>query len=133
MSVISWTQTDVPGGNNIYAYYKVIERTDSSSNITTTWKYKVDYDKSTISVPTDVPYDYYLNLSTSGTYTNYNVSGKTIREKVYGTYQTLFDYENEQNESKRTIKIVRPEYYGQIVSELKGILGATDPLKRTLK
>lgn len=131
-SVISWSQVSTPGGNNIYKYFKVIERTDTSTNTTTVWKYKVDYNKTTINVPTNVPYDYYLNLSTEGTYTTYNVDGVTINEKVYGTFQTFYDYEVEQNDSKRTIKIIRPEYYNQIVEELKNILGTKDPMKRTL-
>jgi hypothetical protein len=128
------SQNQDPTGNNIYGYFKVVERTDTLTNTTTTWKYNVNYDKVTANVPTDVPYDYYLNLSTSGTYTNYTIwwcHGK--RKRLPGTYQTFYDYETELNDAKRSIKLVRPEYYGQIVAELKNLVGAKDPIKRTLK
>jgi len=128
--VINWSQTANPAGNNIYKYEKVIERTDTSVGLTTTWRYEINYDKETLTVPTDVPYDYYLNLSPTGITTDYVVDGVTVREKVYGTYQTFYDHEVEENERKRTIKIIKPEYYGQIVNELRTILGANNYVRK---
>lgn len=128
--VIAWSQTANAAGNNIYKYEKVIDRTDTSVGLTTTWRYQVNYDKETITVPTDVPYDYYLNLSPTGITTSYVVDGVTVTDKVYGTYQTFYDYEVEENERKRNIKIIKPEYYGQIVNELRTILGANNYVRK---
>ena len=130
--VISWAQTETAGGNNIYKYEKVIERTDSATNITTTWRYEVNYNKVTLAVPTDVPYDYYTNLSTSGTFSTYEVNGSTIHEKVYGTYQTIYEHEIELNEAKRQIKIIKPDYYNRIAGELTRLTKANTNMIRRL-
>jgi hypothetical protein len=125
IQVISWSQQSANvAANNIYKYEKVIERTDTSTKKTTEWRYQIDYDKKTIAIPTDRPYDYYLNLSPTGTTTNYSVDGLNISEKVYGTYQTIYDYEVESNEAKRIIKIIKPEYYAQIMNEFRNIVNA---------
>lgn len=134
VQVISWTQTANAAANNIYKYEKVVERTDSLSGLTTTWRYQINYDKETVTLPTDVPYDYYLssNLSpqANANTNSYTVSGVTINEKIYKTYQTLYDHEVEQNEAKRTIKIIKPDYYAQIVNELRTILGANNYVRK---
>jgi hypothetical protein len=133
IQVINWSQTANAGANNIYKYEKVIERTDVAAGQTTEWRYEINYDKGTITLP-DVPYDYYLSTnlspySTANTDT-YTVDGQTVTEKVYKTYQTLYDYEFEQNESKRKIKIIKPEYYVQIMNELKTLVKANNFVRK---
>jgi hypothetical protein len=100
--------------------------------VTTTWRYQVNYDKESLTVPTNVPFDYYLNLSTTGTYSTYSVDNTTVQERVYGTFQTVWDHEVEENDKKRTIKIIKKEYYSQIMNELRSLVNPSDPMKRKL-
>jgi hypothetical protein len=120
--VISWSQNTTPTSNSIHHFEKVIDRTDVASNITTTFRYAVDYDKKSDTPPSGVPYDYYLNV-TEGDYQTYTVNGKTVNEKTYRNLVTIYDYEYQLNESKREIKVIKPEYYGSILDELKKMAG----------
>jgi hypothetical protein len=129
--VISWSQVVSPTSNSIHHFEKVIDRTDAATNITTTFRYVVDYNKKANTVPSGITYDYYLNL-TEGDYQTYTVNGKTVNEKTYRNLVTIYDYEYQVNEDKREIKIIKPEYYSQIVEELKK-LAAVKTIKRKLR
>lgn len=48
-------------------------------------------------------------------------SGKTVVEITYRNRVTNYDYELERNEAKRAIKIIKPEYYSQIIREFDNI------------
>lgn len=72
---------------------------------------------STVDYPT-VPYDYYLSLPDEQSIVNLTINGKLVVEKTYRNSVSVYDYELELNEKKREIKIIKPEYYFQIVSEL---------------
>ena len=130
--VISWSQGTAANSNSIYHYEKVVERTDASSGITTTFRYVVDYDEKSNSISTIVPHDYYTTLSASGDYENYTINGKTVREKIYRNLVTIYDYEFQTNEDKRQIKIIKPEYYVQINDELRRLAGVKDAFMRKL-
>lgn len=77
----------------------------------------------------------YNNLVVSGVpvveptnYTTYTVGGKTVRlfpgPEVPYYLKTVYNYdwEVEQNEKKRNIKLIKREYYGGIVLELDAIM-----------
>jgi len=130
--VIAWSQGSTANSNSIHHYEKVIDRTDATSRTTTTFRYVVDYNKQTVVAPTDIPYDYYTGLSDAGDYATYTVNGKTVREKIYRNLVTIYDYEFQANESKREIKIIKPEYYTQIVDELRNLTGKKDAFMRKL-
>lgn len=136
--VISWAQQLEANTGSIHHYEKVIERTDMSSDTTTIFRYVIDYENKTdeiISVEaiyTPVPYDYYITLPATGYYENYTINGKTVREKIYRNMVTVYDYEFQANENKRQIKIIKPEYYAQIVNELKKLAGVKDVHMRKL-
>ena len=131
--VIAWSQGTTANSNSIHHYEMVIDRTDGGSGTTTTFKYVIDYDKKSLYDPTDKPpYDYYTNLSDAGAYSNYTVNGTTVREKIYRSLVTVYDYELGLNESKRSIKIIKPEYYQQIVRELVNLAGTVNPNIRKL-
>ena len=123
--VISWSQGATPGSNSIHHYEMVIDRTDASTETTSVFRYVVDYDKKTDSEISYVPYSYYNNLG-DGSYSTYTVNGKTVLQKVYRNLVTIYDYEFEQNEKKREIKVIKPEYYVQINNELKKLAGLND-------
>ena len=130
--VIAWSQNSVAGANSIHHYEKVVDTTDVNSRTTTTFRYVVDYDKQTTVAPTDVPYDYYTGLSDAGAFSTYSVNGKTVREKIYRNKVSIYDYEFQVNEDKRQIKIIKPEYYTQIVDELRNLTGTKDAFMRRL-
>lgn len=59
--------------------------------------------------PGSLAYTQYLN--------KYDIEGKTVIEVVKGNAVTNYDYENQINESKRLIKVIKKEYYTQIINE----------------
>lgn len=70
--------------------------------------------------------DYFFDdLSVTQSVNTYEVAGDTITETTYRQAVSYYDYEDEINESKRTIKIVKREYYEQIINEFKNIMKFT--------
>jgi hypothetical protein len=57
-----------------------------------------------------------------------NVAGKTVTVETRGVAVTLWDYELEENEKKRNIRIIKPEFYPQIAKEFNEITGRPDPV-----
>ena len=80
----------------------------------------------------------YSNLVASGTpvvepanYTAYTVGGKIAR--VFPEYlKTVYNYdwEVEQNEKRRNIKLIKREYYGNIVNEFNAIMAEALPTRK---
>lgn len=56
--------------------------------------------------------------------------GKTVTEDVIGKEVNSYDYENELNESKRLIKIIKKEYYGVIMREFDALTNFRLPFER---
>lgn len=65
----------------------------------------------------DTPYDFYLNLPEVQEFETFNIDGKTITQVTDREAITVFDYENDLNESRRIIKVVKKEYYDRIMNE----------------
>lgn len=99
-SGITWAQA------NAYAYYKVETRTINYSTVVD--KILVDANA-------------YANLSL-GTTSITLKSGETMVVETTKEIKTYYDYEQELNESKRTIKILKPEFLPKVEAELKRIL-----------
>lgn len=131
--VIAWSQGSIAGSNSIHHYEKVVDRTETVSGLTTTFKYVVNYQKETINDPANAaPYDSYTTLSDAGSYETYTVNGKVVRERTYRNKVSIYDYEFQVNEDKREIKIIKPEYYTQIVDELRNLTGTKNAFMRRL-
>lgn len=111
---VSWAKT------NWHHYEKVI--TKEVDRIITTERYIINPDKLTDD-ELDVPYDYYENIADAQAYTAYTVNGKTVKETISRNRVSYYDYENELNESKREIKIIKKEYYSQILKEMQNLAG----------
>jgi hypothetical protein len=104
---IQWAQD----ATNVKAYYKKITRLSSSPT------------KNQIVEKIQIDSNTYANVSTTTTvYTLQN--GSRTTETISKEYQTYYDYEVELNESKRQIKLLKPEYVteGGIMNELKKVL-----------
>jgi hypothetical protein len=124
--IIAWTQNESPGSNSVHHYEKVIERTESFTDIITTEKYQINKANLTINLASslqDVPYDIYDNLSETGTYVNIDFGDTTTRERTYRKAVSYYTYENELNDSKRSIKIIKKEYVPQIREEFDNLTG----------
>ena len=93
--------------NNVHSYYKIITKTNSDG-ISTTQKFEVDANT-------------YSNIAVSST--NYLLQdGSSITESVSKETKTFYDYENELNEEKRTIKLLKPEFVSQVEKEFKRVI-----------
>ena len=77
--------------------------------------------------------DYFFDdLSVTQSVNTYEVAGDTITETIYRQAVSYYDYEDELNESKRNIKIIKKEYYGQIIEEFKYLADYRQEFVRTL-
>jgi hypothetical protein len=77
--------------------------------------------------------DTYDNLANDIEFQTYTVAGKTVVETIENNRVTFYDWEHERNEAKREIKIIKPEYYLNIMSEFDNLTGvAAAPFMRTL-
>ncbi len=93
--------------NNVHSYYKVITKTNSDG-ISTIQKFEIDANT-------------YVNTAASST--NYLLEdGSTITESVSKEIKTYYDFENELNEEKRTIKLLKPEFVPQVEKEFKRVI-----------
>lgn len=62
-----------------------------------------------------------------------NIDGKTIIQTTRGEPVTFYKYESDLNESRRLIKVVKKEYYKQIIDEFNNLTGWSEGLvRRTL-
>lgn len=120
-------------------YEMVVTRTLSPDNVTTERKYIVNEEKFTDN-NLDVPYNYYTpaigeptpgdfglqpgSLAYSQYYSTYNIDGKTVTEVVKGQAVSNYDYENDLNESRRFIKIIKKEHYEKIQNEFIALTGS---------
>lgn len=115
-----------------YSHYeKVISREDSLSGIVIETRFRVDEAELTTNLANSlstVPYDTYENLTEDQAFAVHNLeNGKAVTEIIYRDRISNYDYELELNESKRNIKIIKPEYYGQIASEFDAIMRTPKP------
>ena len=85
----------------------------------------------------DTPYDTYENLPLTQSIeivemkddTGYS---KTVVEKIFKQAVSFYDWENEENEKKRLIKIVKKEYYDMIQKEFRELANVPEPFMRKL-
>lgn len=111
---------------NIHHYEKVLTRVEELSDIVYESRFVVNKEKLTVNDMT-VPYDYYQgtgSLPETQQFTTYNLSdGSTVNETIRRNEISFYDYEQELNEKKRSIKIIKPEYYPQLIREFNSLIG----------
>ena len=93
----------------IHHYEKIITKTDSVTTTVTVNRYELDYNT-------------YANLASTTTETINLKDGNTVKIVTTKNALTYYDYENELNESKRSIKIIDKSYASQIESELLALV-----------
>lgn len=65
-------------------------------------------------------------------YDAHNVDGKTVYHNTYGNAVTNYDFELNANENKKIIRVIKKQYYGQIMSEFKNMTQSAPPYIRVL-
>ena len=93
--------------NNVQAYYKIVTKTDID-NISLVEKIQVDA-------------NVYANVS-STTQIFTLADGATITQIITKEKKTHYDYEMEENESKREIRLIKKEFIPQIEKEFKKVI-----------
>jgi hypothetical protein len=121
---------------SIHHYEKVITREESKTGLITETRFVVNKEKLTNNSLT-VPYDYYQGVGslpeTQLVETFDMPDGGTVVQITRREDITNYDYEEALNEAKRNIKIIKPEYYGQIMAEFDQLTEyATTPYLRRL-
>ena len=101
-SGIVWAMSD----NNTYAYYKVITKTSSTGGELVE---KVQVDKDT-----------YATIQLSDTV--YTLTNGIVREVITKEKQSYYDYEQEVNESKREIKLLKKDFVSEINKEFRRVI-----------
>lgn len=97
---IEWAST------NIKSYYKVVTRTSSDSSIVE--RLELDLDS-------------YDQLGESST--NYVLGdGTTITETITKLTKSYYEYEQDLNETKRNIKLLKPEFVSAVEAEFKRVI-----------
>lgn len=108
----------------IHHYEKVIQREESFSGSISETRFVINQMKLTDNA-LGVPYDYYQgdgSLAETQSVNTYDMGdGKTVIETVYRDAISFYDWEVSENEKKRTIKIIKPEYYPQIIGEFNSL------------
>jgi hypothetical protein len=104
---ISWARSE----SNIHSYYKIVSRTSVRKTP----------DSRTITEKIQLDANTYANVVTStASYTLSN--GDIINETVEKQTKTYYQYEEDLNDSKREIKILKPEFVSTIMSEFKELV-----------
>jgi len=100
-SGVNWAQA------NIHSYYKIETRTTNSTGAELQSKLEIDANT-------------YANVA--ATTTNLTLDdGNSITITTTKETKSYYDYEIEQNEAKRTIKLLKPEFVSSIEEELRNV------------
>jgi hypothetical protein len=98
---ITWAQTHIKN------YFKIVTTTTNNGTITIE---KINIDKAT-----------YMTTSTSSNSYVTN-AGETVTVAITKDTQTYYDYEVEENESKREINLIKSDFLPQIEKEFKRVV-----------
>jgi hypothetical protein len=120
--IIAWTQ-DLTNEESVHHYEKVVKLENQAAQVTTETRFIINKSLLTDDELVDVPHDYYDGLADVQDVTpiDLTIDGQTVIQTIYRNKVTYYDYEDELNEAKRTIRIIKKEYYTQMNTEL-GIL-----------
>jgi len=95
--------------NNVQAYYKIVTRTN--------------IDKESIVEKIQINASTYANVVTPPIPTTIPLqSGDVITQTVTREKKTYYEYEQEENEAKREINLLKPEFVPQIEKEFKRVI-----------
>ena len=93
--------------NNVHSYYKIIKRTSADGTVI---EEKLQVDANT-----------YAHVGATSSSITLQ-SGNIITQAVTKEKKTYYEYEQEENESKRDIILLKPEFVPQIEKEFKKVI-----------
>lgn len=99
---LAWAQ------QNNHSYYKIETRTTNSTGSKLETRIQVDANT-------------YANVAVTTTSVTLS-DGNTITVAVTKEPKSYFDYESDLNETKRSIKLIKPQFVNQLEEELKSVL-----------
>ena len=116
----------------IHHYEKVIRREESLTGLITETRFQINFQQITQNEP-DVPYDNYSELPETLVETINMGPGRTVIQVTGKNAVSFYDWEVEENDKKRLIKIIKPEYYSQILNEFNELTKFVNaPFRRRL-
>jgi len=101
-SVLTYTQ------NTVYQYTKTIITLDNTSNKQTVKTIIIDQNT--------------YNTATQGVTTSSFTNGTTVTQTILINAQSIYDYENQQNESKRNINLINKSYASQLERDFASLM-----------
>lgn len=108
-------------------YEKVVRREESASGTVTETRFVINLRKES-ALDDMYPFDTYEDLPEDGYVETFDMGdGKTVIQTTFREKISNYDWEVEQNENKRIIKVIKPEYIPQIKEEFRIHL-KNDPL-----
>jgi hypothetical protein len=80
-----------------------------------------------------VPHSYYEgagpgSLAAEQAVSTIDINGQTVIQTIYRNAVTYYDYEDELNEAKRNIRIIKREYYNQMNTEFGVLTNKNTPI-----
>lgn len=109
-------------------YEKVIRREESRTGIITETRFQIDLRSQVEDIEAmGVPYESYEGTADEQYVEVFDIgNGSTVVQTTFRDRITNWDWEMQQNENKRQIKIIKKEYYGQILSEFDELIKHSD-------
>lgn len=119
----------------VHHYEKHVKTRDSATDKWTTRIYVIDEEDARLLESQGVPHesyeelavDYYPNIP--GKFKN----GQSVEMIISRNNVTNYDWEYENNEAKRNIKLIRKDFYPRIQREFEEITGTKTPMFRDLR
>ncbi len=71
------------------------------------------------------------NTIATYSYTTFNANNNTVLEEVKTSIVYCYDWEFEQNENKRHIKLIKKDYLGEILKEFSDLISTSNPVFAT--
>ena len=93
--------------NNVHSYYKIIKRTSADGTVI---EEKLQVDANT-----------YANVGATSSSITLQ-SGNIITQAITKEKKTYYEYEQEENEAKREIILLKPEFISQVEKEFKKVI-----------
>lgn len=94
--------------NNVHSYYKISTRTSDYDGISLIEKFQITPEE-------------YANTGTSSI--SYALEdGMTVTETLTTDIKTYYDFENDENEKKRKISLLKPEFVPEVEKEFKRVI-----------
>lgn len=128
--VVDWTR-DTTNINSVHHYEKIVTRENSVSGIIDEKRVEINRSKLWAVAGVEIPFEVYIEMPEDD-FKVFNFSdpnsannmGVTITQNTTKSAITYYDYEEELNEKKRNIKVIKKSYYSQILTELNNLTGA---------